>query len=148
MINIIIQDVDKKNQLPLEMIESCKLELQKIKNNVEFTLRLVDEKEIQFLNKTYAKKDKVTNVLSFGASNLEHIKAKLLFLGDIIICKKKIIDEAFLQNKTISAHFSHMIIHGYLHLLGYDHNIANRAKEMEAIEIKVLSNLGIKSPFE
>lgn len=118
------------------------------KTATELTLRLVDEKEIRQLNYQYRKQDKATNVLAFP-SNLPHfIILKKNLLGDVIICPDIIRAEAVLYNKTFSAHFAHIIIHGVLHLLGYDHIEEHEALVMNAKEVELLTSLGFANPFQ
>ncbi|MCR8921179.1 rRNA maturation RNase YbeY [Dasania sp. GY-MA-18] len=115
------------------------------KDEAELTIRLVDEQEISQLNATYRHKDKATNVLSFPADLPEHIDIPLL--GDIIICPAVVAAEAQQQQKTLTAHWAHMVIHGTLHLLGYDHIEEQQAVAMEAIETQLLADLGYPNPY-
>jgi probable rRNA maturation factor len=111
----------------------------------ELTLRLVDISESQQLNHQYRGKDKPTNVLSFPFEVPDGIELDLL--GDLVICADVVESEAITQNKTVNAHWAHMIIHGCLHLLGYDHISEDEAIEMETIEINLLAPLGIENPY-
>lgn len=111
----------------------------------ELTIRVVDEAESQALNHEYRGKDKPTNVLSFPFEVPEHVELSLL--GDLIICYQVVEREATEQNKTNLAHWAHMVVHGVLHLLGYDHIDDDEAEEMEAIEVKVLTLLGFANPY-
>ena len=115
------------------------------KDNAEFTIRIVDDNEMQELNRQWRGIDKSTNVLSFPAG--ENIIAQQL-LGDIAICAPVIEKEALEQNKSLDAHWAHMVIHGVLHLLGYDHIEDNDAKIMESHEIKILNTLNFPNPYE
>jgi probable rRNA maturation factor len=95
-----------------------------LKNKIpsaELTIRIVDKKEITELNSTYRHKNKPTNVLSFPFEMPEECKDDLLILGDIVICAEIISEEALNQEKKCEAHWAHMVVHGTLHLLGYDH---------------------------
>lgn len=112
----------------------------------ELTIRLVTNEESQQLNAQYRGKDKPTNVLSFPFELPEGIELDLL--GDLIICVPVVEHEAQTQNKTINAHWAHMVIHGCLHLLGYDHIDDDEADEMEAIETKIITALGFPAPYE
>jgi probable rRNA maturation factor len=112
----------------------------------EVTIRLVDEKEIHQLNHQYRQKDKATNVLSFPFEVPDGIDLDLL--GDLVICADIVNQEAVEQKKSMEAHWAHMVIHGCLHLLGYDHINDDEANEMEAIEISLLSSLGYSTPYE
>lgn len=111
----------------------------------ELTIRIVDSEESQSLNFQYRNKDKSTNVLSFPFQNPPGITLPLL--GDLVICKQVVENEAIEQHKPISAHWAHMIIHGTLHLLGYDHIEQSQAVEMENIETDLLIKLGFADPY-
>lgn len=111
----------------------------------ELTIRLVNADESQLLNKQYRKKDKPTNVLSFPFEVPAGIELNLL--GDLIICASVVEQEAKEQNKALFDHWAHMIIHGCLHLLGYDHINDTDADEMESLEIKILAKLSISNPY-
>lgn len=112
----------------------------------EITIRIVNVEESQQLNSQYRQKDKPTNVLSFPFDVPEGIDLNLL--GDLVVCAQVVEQEAKEQSKTLFDHWAHMIIHGCLHLLGYDHINDNDAEEMEALEIKVLAELSIDNPYE
>ncbi|PKH20532.1 rRNA maturation RNase YbeY [Enterobacterales bacterium CwR94] len=111
----------------------------------EVTLRLVDEAESQELNATYRGKDKPTNVLSFPFEAPPEIELSLL--GDLIICRQVVEREAQEQQKTLDAHWAHMVIHGSLHLLGYDHIEDDEAEEMESLETEIMLALGYPDPY-
>lgn len=102
--------------------------------------------EIQELNKQYRDKDKPTNVLSFPMQSPEEIDVDLL--GDIVLCASVIKQEAKQQSKSEKSHWAHMVVHGMLHLQGYDHIKDDDAEEMEQLEINILSRLGFESPYE
>jgi probable rRNA maturation factor len=112
----------------------------------ELTIRLVTIEESQQLNSLYRQKDKPTNVLSFPFEVPEGIELNLL--GDLVVCVQVVEKEAKEQNKRLFDHWAHMIIHGCLHLLGYDHINDADADEMEALEIKILAQLSIDNPYE
>jgi len=112
----------------------------------ELTVRIVDEEESQQLNFEYRGKDKPTNVLSFPFEAPAHVPLPLL--GDLIVCKQVVAREAAEQGKTSEAHWAHMIVHGCLHLLGYDHIEDEEAEEMEGIERIVLADLGFEDPYK
>ena len=111
----------------------------------ELTIRLTDEEESQALNREYRGKDKPTNVLSFPFEMPPGIPLELL--GDLIICVGVVEQEAQEQAKTTEAHWAHMVIHGCLHLLGYDHIKDDEAEEMEALERDLLASLGYPDPY-
>ncbi len=115
------------------------------RQEAELTVRIVDIDESQQLNLQYRNKDKPTNVLSFPFQNPPGITLPLL--GDLVICKQVVENEAIQQDKTLTEHWAHMLIHGTLHLLGYDHIIEKEAVEMEAIETKLLIELGFADPY-
>jgi len=111
----------------------------------EVTIRLVDEAESNELNLTYRSKDKPTNVLSFPFEAPPGIELPLL--GDLIICRQVVEQEAAEQGKTVEAHWAHMVVHGTLHLLGYDHIEDEEAEEMEALETEIMLALGYPDPY-
>lgn len=116
-------------------------------DNAEVTIRIVDEAESQQLNFDYREKDKPTNVLSFPFQQPPGIE-ELPLLGDLVICAQVVEREANEQNKPLAAHWAHMVVHGCLHLLGFDHITEDEAQEMEAEEIQILADLGFPNPYE
>lgn len=112
----------------------------------ELTIRIVDDIESQSLNSTYRGKDKPTNVLSFPFEAPPEIDIPLL--GDLIICASVVEQEAIQQNKPSQAHWAHMVVHGCLHLLGYDHINDAEAEEMESLETQLIENLGFNNPYK
>jgi probable rRNA maturation factor len=113
--------------------------------NPELTIRLVNEEESQTLNHEYRGKDKPTNVLSFPFEAPPQVPIELL--GDLIICTEVVKREAEEQHKTLEAHWAHMVIHGCLHLLDYDHINDDDAELMEGLERQILGNLGYPDPY-
>ena len=111
----------------------------------ELTIRLVNSQESQQLNKQYRGKDKPTNVLSFPFEVPDGVELNLL--GDLVICIDVMEQEALDQNKNLFDHWAHLVIHGCLHLVGFDHISDEEADEMESIEITILSTLGINNPY-
>ncbi len=150
MHEIIIQRVIKKKSLPtntqFKRWASAAL-LNKIPA-VEVTIRIVDKAEITELNSTYRKKNKPTNVLSFPFDMPEELNDTIPILGDIVICSEVIEEEARAQEKTLEAHWAHMVVHGILHLLGYDHEKDQDAEIMETEEITILQTLGFNNPYQ
>lgn len=112
---------------------------------MEVTVRLVDEEESNALNLTYRGKDRATNVISFPFDPPPHVKLPLL--GDLVICRQVVEREAQHQEKALEAHWAHMLIHGSLHLLGYDHTLDQAAMEMESLEIEIMKKLGYPDPY-
>lgn len=113
----------------------------------DLCIRLVEPEEIQTLNKTYRHKDKPTNVLSFPF-DMEGIELDRPILGDLVICPVVLEKEALEQDKTLEAHWAHIVIHGTLHLLGYDHENEDDANIMEQLEIDILKKIGYDNPYE
>ena len=111
----------------------------------ELTIRLVDNPESQQLNHEYRGKDKPTNVLSFPFEAPPEVPIPLL--GDLIIAVPVVEQEAIEQNKTSRAHWAHMVVHGCLHLLGYDHIKDEEAEIMESLEREILAQLGFDDPY-
>lgn len=112
----------------------------------ELTIRLVNVDESQQLNHQYRHKNKATNVLSFPFEVPQGIELNLL--GDLVICSHVVEQEAKAQNKALFDHWAHMVIHGCLHLLGYDHINDSEALAMETLEINILAKLAINDPYE
>lgn len=111
----------------------------------EVTVRLVDEPESHELNFTYCGKNKPTNVLSFPFKAPPEVE--LFLLGDLVICRQVVEREAHQQEKALEAHWAHMVVHGSLHLLGYNHILNEEAVEMEHLETKIIKKLGYLDPY-
>lgn len=120
------------------------------KSDCEIGIACVDNDESHKLNLEYREKDKPTNVLSFP-SDLPDEMAEILDsfpIGDLVICIPVVLREAQEQNKIPLTHFTHMLVHGTLHLMGYDHETSDEdADEMEALEIEILAKLGFENPY-
>ena len=114
-------------------------------DKVEMTVRIVDEAESHDLNLTYRGKDRPTNVLSFPFECPDEVELPLL--GDLVICRQVVEREAAEQEKPLMAHWAHMVVHGSLHLLGYDHIEDNEAEEMESLETQIMQGLGFDDPY-
>lgn len=142
-----IQRIIESNDLPDDdrLIQWARAGWQQAHDS-EVTLRLVDESESRALNHQYRGKDRPTNVLSFPFEAPAGITVPLA--GDLVICAPVVAREAIEQNKTSEAHWAHMVIHGLLHLQGYDHMEDHEAEVMEALEIRLLADLGYGNPYE
>ena len=114
-------------------------------DEVEMTVRIVDEAESHELNLTYRGKDRPTNVLSFPFECPDEVELPLL--GDLVICRQVVEREAAEQDKPLMAHWAHMVVHGSLHLLGYDHIEDDEAEEMESLEAQIMQGLGFDDPY-
>jgi probable rRNA maturation factor len=108
--------------------------------DAEIAVRLVGSEEGQALNLTYRGKDYATNVLTFPLNDDP-------LMGDIVLCVPVVEAEAAAQNKSLEAHYAHLIIHGVLHLQGYDHESDEEAEAMEALEITLVTRLGYTNPY-
>ncbi len=124
----------------------CEMGLRMRSADSELTIRLVDETEGRELNHTWRHKDYATNVLSFPADVPDDL-LDIPLLGDLVICAPVISREAQEQGKALDAHWAHMVIHGCLHLLGFDHIDDEEADEMEALERTLLGELGYPDPY-
>ena len=126
------------------------LRLIEVDQDCEIGIACVDHEHSHELNLAYRQKDKSTNVLSFPSDIPEEILPMLdaLPIGDLVICIPVVLQEAIEQQKTPIEHFTHMLVHGTLHLMGYDHETSDQdAEEMEALEIEVLKKLGFENPY-
>lgn len=116
------------------------------RDEAEVSVLIVDTEEGAELNEQWRGKQGATNVLSFPSGLPAELNLPLL--GDLIICAQVVEREAQEQSKALQAHWAHMMIHGTLHLLGYDHIIEAEAEEMEALETKILAELGYPDPYQ
>ena len=142
------QVVSKSNKLPSQdqfqyWVDAV---LKDDSQDSELVIRLIDEDEMTQFNQQYRNKKGSTNILSFPFDAPEGIESDLL--GDLLICAPVVERETQQQNKILEHHWAHMIVHGVLHLLGYDHIDDKEAEEMEALEIKVLKIIKIDNPYE
>ena len=121
-----------------------------VNQDCEIGIACVDNDESHKLNLEYRQKDKPTNVLSFPSDIPEEVLPMLDAwpMGDLVICIPVVLQEAIDQSKTPIEHFTHMLVHGVLHLMGYDHETSDAdAEEMEALEIQILAKLGFENPY-
>ncbi len=120
------------------------------RRHAEVTIRVVDEAESQALNRRYRDRDSATNVLSFPADRPPGLPVEEAVepLGDVVICAPVVGAEARNQGKHVAAHWAHLVVHGTLHLLGYDHQSGPQAGVMERREVEILERLGYSNPYE
>ena len=148
MIELDMQLASEAADLPGEadLRHWCELALRQRSADSELTIRVVDEAEARELNHTWRHKDYATNVLSFRADIPDGI-LDIPLLGDLVICAPVVAREAAEQGKLLTAHWAHLVIHGCLHLLGYDHIEEAEAQEMETLERELLAELGHPDPY-
>ena len=133
------------NSTLVESWLSAALQPDKNSPELQLSVRVVDKEEITQLNEKYRKINKATNVLSFPFEAPEGVDVPLL--GDIVICASVVENEAVEQQKAPEQHWAHMLIHGLLHLQGYDHQNPESAEQMESLEIKIMNKLGFPNPY-
>jgi probable rRNA maturation factor len=127
------------------ILEALRQSKAKITGSAEITVVLTDDAEQQALNRDWRKIDKTTNVLSFP--QIEPFGPVNGLLGDITLARETMETEANAEGITLEAHFTHLVVHGFLHILGHDHLTDDEAETMEALETKILGNLGIADPY-
>lgn len=115
-------------------------------DEAEVSIRIAGEQEVAALNWRYRSKKGATNVLSFPCDT--HVPLTVPFLGDLVICAPLVAREALEQDKEEQAHWAHLVVHGVLHLLGFDHQQEMEAEQMEALETTLLKSLGYPDPYE
>ncbi|MBI5450931.1 MAG: rRNA maturation RNase YbeY [Gammaproteobacteria bacterium] len=115
------------------------------RQGVQLTVRIVETDESRMLNETYRHKSGPTNVLSFPFEAGELLDPPCI--GDIVICAALVEQEAQQQHKSVESHWAHLVVHGVLHLLGFDHEEDRQAQAMERLEIVVMTGLGYASPY-
>lgn len=128
---------------------NCALQVLNVTRQCSISLSFVDMANSQSLNNTYRGKDAATNVLSFPADFPAELQEQVdaYPLGDIVICAAVVEREAAEQGKQLAAHWTHLTVHGLFHLLGHDHDTAEKAAEMEGLETNTLERLGIPNPY-
>ncbi len=114
----------------------------------EISVVLADDPRVQALNREYRGQDKPTNVLSFPNMEASPAAGGARLLGDVVVARETLQREAREQHKSLEDHLAHLVVHGVLHLLGYDHEEAAEAAEMEASERRILAGLGIADPYD
>ena len=152
MIDVDVQIATQNKDLPSEaqFVLWAQAALSNFKDSAELSIRLVDIEESQSLNLEYRGKDKPTNVLSFPFEmppELVGLEEVGDLIGDLVICADVVEEEATHQNKALVHHWAHMVVHGCLHLLGYDHINDEEADVMEDLERKILAALNISDPY-
>ena len=144
-----IESNSQSQQIPalaeLERWISAALQSQEFEE-AEVSVYIVDEDEGQELNAQYRSKDYPTNVLSFPADIAEEVGVPLL--GDLVVCAPVVEREAQEQGKTLQAHWAHMLVHGTLHLVGFDHIDDDEAETMESLETQIVTGLGYPAPYQ
>ena len=148
LIDISAKKIWQKEEINLvrKVLLSCYASLS-LKEYLELSVRLTDDKEIMDLNKIYRNKNSPTNVLSFCSQKNKYDKLGFQILGDLVISRDTVIKELAETEKTFEQHISHLTVHGFLHLLGYIHEDDNEAKTMENLETEILKKLNIPDPY-
>ena len=141
-----LQNDDELAGVPaaIDFLPWVEASLQKAYDGLEQTIRIVDQSESQALNAQYRGKKESTNILSFPA-DVPHIEYQCL--GDLVICAPLVAAEAEKQHKSVEAHWAHLVVHGMLHLQGFNHENDVDANKMEALEVEILSTLGYSNPY-
>ena len=136
--------VSEAERIVSSSVGACEAKLSRVDDDAEISVVLCDDAEIRRLNRQWRGKDSATNVLSFpsppGPGRQRH-------LGDIVIAFETVAREASEEAKTFGAHLAHMVVHGYLHLVGYDHENEADAEIMEGLEGEILAELGVEDPY-
>ena len=145
-LNLDLQNESGKSGVPSrsEFERWVEASLRQDYSDLEQTIRVVEENESQSLNAQFRDVDKSTNVLAFPAED-DYLDYECL--GDLVICAPVVEREASEQGKELPAHWAHMVVHGMLHLQGFDHDNDSNAAQMEALEIKILDTLGYTNPY-
>lgn len=152
VIDVVIEDAawtafgDVELQVRQAGLAAVKASHVRVREDAEIAVMLADDAMVRNLNAQWRAKDKPTNVLSFPAVAPARI-AEAPMLGDIVIARETVLREARDEDKTPSDHLRHLVVHGVLHLLGYDHETDDDAEKMEALERAILAGLGIADPY-
>ncbi|MGB1270900.1 MAG: rRNA maturation RNase YbeY [Endozoicomonas sp.] len=145
-IDIQVNSTSAQLPSPEEIEKWASMAVGKHRQEAEISLLVVDTEEGTRLNRQWRNKEEPTNVLSFPSDLPEALKLPLL--GDLVICAPVVEREAGEQKKSLTSHWAHMIVHGTLHLLGYDHIEDNQALEMENLETVIMQKLGFPDPYQ
>jgi probable rRNA maturation factor len=141
-----------RNAAEAAIAESAFPQLTKTDRPVELSVRLAGDEDVRALNAQWRGKDKATNVLSFPLAERHELEATIaepeLLLGDIVLARGVCAAEAADKGVSVEQHATHLLVHGTLHLLGYDHHEVEEAADMEAREVRALSRLGVADPYE
>lgn len=141
-------DIPSAKQIKYWVISAVERSGKCLADGAELSVKLVDTDEMRSLNHEYRNKDKVTNVLSFPAGEIAGLPVEAgQALGDIVVCAAVVSDEAAQQGKAVGDHWAHMLVHGTLHLLGFDHESDAEAVEMEGLEARILASNGVADPY-
>jgi probable rRNA maturation factor len=127
------------------VLEALRQSGARIMGAAELSILLTDDEEQHELNREWRGKDASTNVLSFP--QIEPFEPVVGILGDITLARETLIREAEEQGVTFEAHFTHLVVHGFLHILGYDHLTDEEALQMESLETQILASLGVEDPY-
>ena len=148
MVTLDLQIASTAPHLPSyeQLLTWCQTALQQRTATSELTIRIVDLAEGLALNSQWRGKDYATNVLSFPADIPEGV-LDIPLLGDLVICAPVVAQEANEQHKSLEAHWAHLVLHGCLHLLGFDHIEDDEAEEMESLEQQMMAELGHPDPY-
>lgn len=146
-LDLTVQKISSAAEVPSEttLHAWCASALNRLGKNGSITIRVVDDDEMVALNGTYRGARKTTNVLAFPTTLPVELAES--FLGDVVICAPRVVEEARQQGKVTNAHWAHLTVHGTLHLLGYDHQVAPEAETMEQLEVELLASLGFDNPY-
>jgi probable rRNA maturation factor len=127
------------------VLEALKQSGAKVTGAAELSILLTDDEEQQALNREWRNKDSSTNVLSFP--QIEPFGPVVGLLGDITLARETLEREAVEQGTSLADHFTHLVVHGFLHILGYDHLSEAEALQMESLETQILASLGVADPY-
>lgn len=149
-IKLAIQNASASGRVPAkaDVTHWAAAALEGRRKRARLSLRILDEEESADLNGRYRGKAGPTNVLSFPFEAPSGLPNPLSLIGDLAICAPVVEREALEQGKSLEAHWAHMVVHGVLHLLGHDHLDEVEAQEMEALETRILEELGFPAPYE